>query len=246
MRELEFRFNVAIWAILNFFWLGLMVLSVELIFGQVEAIAGWSKNEVLLLIYIQALFSDFIDIFILENLKRFSRLVRHGELDLALQKPINLRFLASTRYFKFDHFPRMLILFYLIPQLLKDLSVQPSVSAWLSSSLLLFLGIFIFYNLFFILTTTNFWFINVFNISDLFYEIIDIGQYPVYVFRKTGRLFFTYVLPVAFVATFPVQILLGRVGGKIILVAAAIGLGLFFLSHKFWHFALKHYQSASS
>jgi ABC-2 type transport system permease protein len=109
MREIEFRFNLAVWTVMNFLWFGLVFVSVELIFGQVELIAGWQRKEVLLLVCVTALFSDFFHTFFMQNLKRFSRLIRHGELDLALLKPINLRFLVSARYFEFDHYPRMIV-----------------------------------------------------------------------------------------------------------------------------------------
>jgi len=246
MREIEFRFNLAVWTMMNFLWFGLVFASVELIFGQVELIAGWDRKEVLLLVCITSLFFDFFHTFVMQNLKRFSRLIRHGELDLALLKPINLRFLVSTRYFEFDHYPRMIVLFFLIFKFLSDLSVNPSVFAWLNFGLLFALGIFIFYNLFFIFTTTNIWFMRLFNLGDLFSETISVSRYPLYIFKRSARLFFTYVIPVAFIATFPAQALLSRAGFGRVLLGSLIGLVMFFLSQKFWRFALRHYHSASS
>ena len=246
MRDLEFRFNVTLWAVMNFFWLGLMLASVHLIFGQVEAIAGWNKDKVLLLVLVQALFFDFLHIFIYKSLGRFSRLVRRGELDLALQKPVNLRFLVSTRYFDLDHFPRMFVLFFLISRQLRMMSVQPGIFALSIASLLFILGLFIFYNLFFILTTTNFWFTSLFNLGDLWSEMVDVGRAPVYIFRDKARLFFIYVIPTAFVSTFPVQMLLGEIGSVMIFVGILIGAILFALSQWFWQFALRRYSSVGS
>jgi ABC-2 type transport system permease protein len=87
MRDLEFRFNVVIWTVMNFVWFGLILASLELIFGHIEAVAGWTKNEALLLACIQALFSDFLWTFVLQNLLHLSYLVRHGELDFVLLNP---------------------------------------------------------------------------------------------------------------------------------------------------------------
>lgn len=246
MRDLEFRFNVLVWTLMDFVWFGLLLVSVELIFGQVQTIAGWSKGEVLILLCIDALFFDFLWTFVLDNLKYFSRLVRYGDLDFALLKPINLRFLVSTRYFESDHYLRILFLLYLIPKFLGDYHIYPTIWSWLMFGLLFALGIFIFYNLFFILTTTNFWFINLFNLQDLFNEIVDAGRFPVYVFKGGMRLFFICIIPIAFIATFPTQALLGRAGFEMVLMAILIGLAMFILSQKFWHFALRRYQSASS
>lgn len=96
------------------------------------------------------------------------------------------------------------------------------------------------------ITTTNFWFINIYNLEDLFHEISQVGRVPVYVFQRGMRFIFTYIIPVAFIATFPVQVLLGRSDPKITVLALVLALISFFLSQKFWNFALKHYSSASS
>jgi len=246
MRDLEFRFNAVVWTVMNFIWFGLVLVSLELIFGQVETIAGWTKDEVLLLACIQALFHDFLWTFVLDNLGHFSDLIRQGNFDFVLLKPVRPRFLVSTRYFESDHYVRILALFYLIPKYLGRLGVQPAIFSLLSFGLLFVLGIFIFYNLFFIFTTTNFWFINLFNLNDLFDQVIDLGRYPVHIFKGGAKLFFVYIVPVAFIATFPVQALLGKIGLEMVIVAVLMSLVMFGVSQWFWQYALRHYQSASS
>ena len=246
MRDLEFRFNVLIWTVMNFLFLGLMFVSVELIYGQVEAIAGWNKNEVLLLLCVNSLFYDFLWTLVLANLLGFSHLIRHGELDFVLLKPVNPRFFVSTRYFESDHYLRILILVFVISRLLKTLGVQLTIFSLLNFLSLFVLGIFIFYSFFFILTTSNFWFINVFNLEDLFSGIMHVGRFPVRIFKKGFYLFFTYVVPTAFIATFPTQALLGKGSLGMIGVALVIALFMFSASQLFWQFALRHYQSASS
>lgn len=231
---------------MDFIFFGLTVVSVELIFGQVDSIAGWSREEVLLLICVHGLFFDFLWTFILQNLLSFSHYIRKGELDFALLKPVNLRFLVSTRYFEFDHWLRIIFLIFLLFKLLRRIPVQLTIFSWLNFSLLFFLGLFIFYNFYFMITTTNFWFINIYNLEDLFHEISQVGRVPVYVFQRGMRFIFTYIIPVAFIATFPVQVLLGRSDSKITVLALVLALISFFLSQKFWNFALKHYSSASS
>lgn len=246
MRDWEFRFNVLIWAVMNFFWFGLMLVSVHLVFGQVEAIAGWNRDEVLLLVLVQALFFDFLWTFIFTNLNKFSRLVRRGDLDLALSKPVNLRFLVSTRYFNNNHYPRMIFLFFLIPRFVGNLPVQPTIFAWLNAGLFFALGLFIFYSLFFMITTTNFWFTNLFNLGELYSEVIDVGRAPVYIFKNQARTLFTYFIPTAFISTFPVQALLGQIGLEMALVGMIIGITLLIISQVFWRFALRYYSSTGS
>ncbi len=246
MREMEFRTNFIVWNLINFFWLGLGLASVELLFGQISAIAGWDKNEVLLLVLTVSLFNDFMWTFVFTNLNDFSRLIRHGELDYVLMKPVSPRFIVSSLYLEFDHFLRMILLIFLVSRLLKVMLIKTSFLLWSSYWLIFLMTSFAFYNLFFTLVVTNFWFIRLFNFTDLVDSFINIGRYPMGVFKGRVRFLLTYLIPVAFVAYFPVMVLLGRTSPAVVFVAVGTAALTFLFSQWFWRFALKRYSSASS
>lgn len=246
VREMEFRFNLAVWTVMDFVFLGMTLISAELVFGQVQSIAGWSKKEVLLLVFTTALFNDLTWTFMFQNFNYFSDLVRRGNLDFALLKPVNPRFLVSARYFEFDHYLRMPLLVYLIVKSVRELGITPNLLSWLGYFLLSFLGLFILYNFFFMIVTLNFWFIRIFNLVDFFETITNVARYPIYIFKKTSRIIFGYLIPTIFIATFPVEVLMGRRGAETVLFGFLFGTALFFLSQWFWNFALKRYSSASS
>lgn len=107
-------------------------------------------------------------------------------------------------------------------------------------------GIAIIYSLFFMITTTNFWFINLFNLEFFLESISDVGKIPTFVFKGLARLFFFYIFPVVFIATYPTMALLGklRLADLGIMVITS---GVFIVvSQLFWRYALSRYQSASS
>jgi len=72
------------------------------------------------------------------------------------------------------------------------------------------------------------------------------GKFPVDIFKGFFRIILIYVVPVAYIATFPVEALLGKVGWERIIPAIFLAVGTFALSQWFWNFALRHYSSASS
>jgi ABC-2 type transport system permease protein len=84
---------------------------------------------------------------------------------------------------------------------------------------------------------------NLWVLSEVFAQI---GRFPTDVFDAVLRRLFTYVLPVAFLATIPAKALLGKASGAFLLFAAAWAFAFFVLSRLFWRFALRHYTSASS
>jgi ABC-2 type transport system permease protein len=246
MRQLEYRFNFLAWSLIQLFWLGIWLTSVELIFGQVQTIAGWGKNQVLLLAVVQMTFGDIMSVFVRDSLRYFSHWIRHGEFDFVLLKPASTRFMVSGRSFDFDHLVRLFADVLVLLIFLNRLAIQPELSSWLNFFLLLFAGVFALYNIFFTFTTTNFWFTNLFNLDELHASIIDAGRYPLDIFQGKLKSFFTFIIPVAFVGTFPTLALLGKIGFEWAVYGLAIALLSFFVSQAFWRFAIKYYSSASS
>lgn len=244
--ETAFRGNLAFWSLENLLWLGLSFVGVELIFGQVEAIAGWTKPEVLLLIFIGALFHDLCWTLLFRNLGNFSRLIRQGDLDQNLLKPINSRFLLSFQVLEFDHYIRILLELALIYRFTMLITGSFSLVNLLGAVWLFGWGLIIFYSLFFTLTITNIWLVNLENLVEFFHDLKALGEKPTYIFKKGLFFFFTFVLPVGYIATFPAEALLGRADPVKVALAPVLAGIFLWVSQAFFRFALKHYSSASS
>lgn len=246
MRFLEFRSDILIWTVLSLVWSLVMFATVELIFGQVSTIAGWTKQEVLTLVLVQNIFTNLLWIFILPSLLKFATTVRTGNLDFYLLKPVSSRFLLSFSEFQFTNYiPTITLIIWLI--LFLHINKMPvNFGDFLGFTSLFLMGIFLIYCVFFTIATISFWLINLFNLEDLFDSILGIGRFPVQIFNSGLLFFFSFVIPIAYISTFPVQFLLGR--GE--LINLLIGLSLVFiffnLSQWFWNFALRRYSSASS
>lgn len=246
VRELEFRFNAFLLSLVHIFWLGVMLGSVTLIFGQVDSLAGWRKEEVLILAVVGMLFHDITEMFFIGGLQRFSYFIRHGEFDFILLKPVNSRFMTSFRYAEFQNIFRIIIMIFVLASFLRGAGISPSIYEWAGFSAFFLAGLIVFYNIFFMVITTNFWLINVFNFNDIFDRFLSAGRYPVDIFKGRLKSFFAYVIPVGLIATFAVEILFRRVGLVSIILAIFMVVATSLFSELFWRFALKHYQSASS
>ncbi|MBI4359120.1 MAG: ABC-2 family transporter protein [Candidatus Nealsonbacteria bacterium] len=246
MAALEYRFNLLVWTFLNLFWTLLSFVGIELLFGQVSSIAGWPKQEIFLLLIIWTIFHDFLSIFIRPSLRQISHLIRHGKFDFLLLKPVSLRFLSSVQDFGIDSVSRFCLTSVILVFFLRQMGIEPSLLLWLDFTLLFLSGAIIFYSFFFALAGLNFWFINLFNLDDLHSRLIDAGRFPIDIFRGRAKTFFTYLLPIAFIAFFPAQILLGRIGSEWVVYGAVMASVFFIASQLFWSLALRSYSSASS
>lgn len=246
MGSLEFRANFLLWSVINVFWAFFSVLFINLIFSQVTSIAGWSRDNALILAGIQAAFVAALWVFILPGVTEFSGVINGGYFDFLLLKPINTRFLISFRKLEFDNLPRFLVSVAMVIYLSQNSIGTITIPSTLYSIILFLMGLFIFYNFFFIIGTTNFWFIKIFNLENLFDSIMETGKFPSGIFTGLSKLVLIYLIPTVFIATFPTQALLGTRGVDLVGVGIIFSCVLFFISHKFWHFALRHYSSASS
>jgi ABC-2 type transport system permease protein len=75
------------------------------------------------------------------------------------------------------------------------------------------------------------------------------GNYPLSILPRTVQGLFTFALPLAFVAYFPVEVILGvapKHGAMSSLShgSPAAGFLLFFIARRIWMYSLRHYQSA--
>lgn len=246
IRIMEFRSEVISWSFFSLFWAFIIIVFTEVLFSQISSIAGWTKNEILVLVMVQELFIGFIWIFILPSVLDYSKSIRKGELDFFLIRPVNTRFLLSFRRFEFDQFLRITVLIFILNIYLKNLGIPIHFENVLLAVLLFALGLFIFYCLFFTISTLSFWFINLFNLEDFFDSVINAGRYPSTIFQGGLRIIFFYILPVVFTATYPTQALLGRFNPLSVIQIVTAAALIFFISEWFWNFALKRYSSASS
>jgi ABC-2 type transport system permease protein len=108
------------------------------------------------------------------------------------------------------------------------------------------LGLLILYNLWFALAALSIWFVKVHNVTYLLRSFMEAGRYPVTAYPLAYRLFFTFVLPVAFLTTVPAQAMLGRAAWYSWGLAALLALLLSVLARNAWRFSLRSYTSASS
>jgi ABC-2 type transport system permease protein len=110
----------------------------------------------------------------------------------------------------------------------------------------LLLGLVILYSLWFMLGATSIWFVKIYNVTEVLRGLVEAGRFPLVAYPVAYRLFFTFVVPVAFLTTVPAEALLGRIQWPWLVGSALLAAGLLWGSHLFWRFALRFYTSASS
>ncbi len=244
--ELEYRANFAARAMVSVFWAGVTLVGAGVFYSHTDTIGGWTFDEALVIIGLFTFMSGFIQTFLQPNVQRIIEMIRLGTLDFVLTKPVNSQFMASLRYSQMFSMVDMLLGAAIVVWAFFRLRYAPDLLTLAQFALMLAMAILIVYSIWMVIATLAFWLVKVNNMAELFNSVYDTGRFPVTTFQGLIRLALTFVVPIAFITTFPAQSVLGRLDATTLLAAMAMGAGLFTASALFWRRAVRSYSSASS
>lgn len=245
LKHLEYRFNTLMNSLGSLFWVGGTLLTYHLIYQRVNSLAGWSWKEMLVLYGVYNLWWGLMIAFFNGGLNLGWR-VRHGTLDKILLWPGKSFFYASM---KFE--PELLVHFlagvaiFIIS--LKGAGVGFLASRFLLFGLLVFNSFLIIFFVSIIFGATSFWFIENSQIVDFFWIWETLAKYPAEFFSGSKFLYWGIytLIPVAFIAVVPTEVLLGRMRLGTILGAFLVTFAAAFLARKIWRLGLKRYTGVS-
>lgn len=243
--QLEYRMNFIVNVIGSVLSAGGALVGLLILLGENGSLGGWSYNEAMLVVGIFTLVQGFIGSCLQPNLNRIGDSIRTGTMDFDLLKPVDTQFFVSVRYVNIFRLTDVVVGLALISWAANGIaSITPTGMAL--GLLLVGVALTIVYSIWFLLTTTAFWFVKVEHITELFESSFQAGQFPVAVFPGWLRWLFTLIIPVAFITTVPAATIAGRTQPGAILAACALGATLAMISRLVWKRALKSYTSASS
>jgi len=248
MRLTEYRANFAFGVVRQFASLVLTIFGFGVLYQYTDSVAGWSRAEILVLLGIFWTFNAVWDL-LLDGLSEISRDVRYGTLDFVLLRPVSAQFLLSLRRVSLLDLLNVALGVALITYAGSLAGIQlgiATVGRVAIAALLCVSGLVSIYSLRFMIVTCTIWLVGVQNLHDLLHPVFQVGQYPVTFFKGWVRAFLSFVVPVAFATTFPAQALLGTLDLRVVPPGVLLAAGALYTSHRFWHFAIRHYSSATS
>ncbi|HCK51598.1 MAG TPA: hypothetical protein DIC23_00175 [Planctomycetaceae bacterium] len=259
IREMTFRGNFVITILTRALWFCSQVLLFKIIFSNVAHITeGWTEYQYFAFMATGMLINALIETLFMPNAANFSELIRTGNLDFALLKPIDTQFLISFEKMDLAMLNQVVLaiglLIYALSHLPSGTQVTPArVALYL---VYILAGVTIFYSLMISLASTAIWFGRNQGLYDFWFYITVFARYPRSIYQTEPAsvaggviLFaFTFVLPILVAVTVPARVLLGTLGNQswlagIALAAAVIGL---VISRMIFTWSLRSYRSASS
>lgn len=242
--ELEYRLNFVVAALSSLVSLSGSIFSLFLFYQHDYTFQGWSWEEALIVLGIFTLLQGFSATFLAPNLNQIVRHVQEGTLDFVLLKPISSQFWLSARAVSPWGIPDLA--FGLIIISYAGSRLHLAAMNYVVGIVPLAFGLTILYSLWFMLGATSIWFVKIYNVTEVLRGLLEAGRYPMVAYPAAYRVFFTFVVPVAFLTTIPAQAILNRTDLGWVAAALGLAIALFVCSKLFWQFALRFYTSASS
>jgi len=245
-RELEFRTSFALSAGSTMLWALFSMLLAGLIFSNVRQVAGWDLNQMFVLTGTFLLVEGLSAALFHKNMQRLSELVNKGELDFVLTRPISSQFLVSIRYVDFGDLPTAVVgvVYMLIG--VGRLGLTPGPLEIGGYVVLVVSALFSLYSIWFMLVTLVLWTGRINNIAAVVEPFMGLARMPSDVYQGLAKPILTYVLPIAVIATLPSKALLGIAQPEMVPYQVVLAVVLLWASHRFWHYSLRRYTSASS
>lgn len=247
IREMSFKLNFLLWMVVELLWFVGQLAFIEVLYGQVDSIGGWTKWQVVTLVGTHQIVSQIFQAFFYINIANLPELVRTGRLDLLLTQPMDPQFAVSTRQFSLDSLLNALVGVGIVSFALYQLGVVPGPGQIALTIGAVLLGVAVHYAVMFSLACISFWTVRAGFVHGYFH-LFMIGRYPASVFRGVFRFLFTWIIPIIWVSNVPAMALarpfdspwegIGALAVGTVAVLAA--------TRALWRFSLSRYSSASS
>ena len=244
--ELEYKTNILIDLITAILSLIGSIFLLSIFFQNESNIGGWKFEQALIIQGIYTILNGITNTLFNPNLSEIVKHIREGTLDFVLLKPIDSQFFISLKKITPSGLLEIMLGFCLLLYCIKINQIILNLSLLILFLITLICSICILYSLWFFISTTTIWFVKTWNATEVLRSFLYIGRFPLNSFSLSLRIFFSVVIPIAFITTIPSEVFLGLSQFWKILLEVIVATVFLITSRKFWLFALKFYSSASS
>jgi ABC-2 type transport system permease protein len=249
-REMAFRANFVVKMFVEVLWLSMLLIFYNMLFSKTSNVAEWSQGEYLFFVGCYFTFQGLVEALFLENCNQFADLVRTGDLDFYLLKPIDEQFLVTFRVFDWSCVPNVVMGCGVMLYGLHELGW--AVAPWRVPVFLVMMacGSGLAYSFLLLLTSASVWFMRNQSLFEMWWLFTTLMRYPREIFQGPWAFwvsaFFSFVLPIMLVTNVPARLMVKTLEPEVAAYAAVATVVLLAGSRWFFRTALRRYRSASS
>jgi ABC-2 type transport system permease protein len=251
VRELAFRTNFLVKISVEILWLSLLLVFYRTVFQQTSIVADWNEGEYLFFVGCYFALGGLIETLFLENCNEFADLVRTGDLDFYLLKPIDEQFLVTCRHIDWSTAANVLMGAGVMGFALGEMDWRfDAVKAGLFLALFC-CGTALAYGFLLLLTSASVWFMRNQSLFEMWWLFTTLMRYPREIFQNWWAYpvagFFSFVVPIMLVTNVPAKLMVDKLLDPYLVAYMAVAtVVVLIVSRWFFRLALRRYRSASS
>jgi ABC-2 type transport system permease protein len=254
VRELAFRGNFFVKVTVEVLWFVLLLIFWDTVFAQTSMVAGWTKAEYMFFVGCYFALEGVLEALFLSNCGDFADLVRSGDLDFALLKPIDEQFLISCRTVDWTTVPNIILGAAVMVNALVALNWQFELLRVAMFLMLFGCSLALAYSFLLVLMSTSVWLVRNQSLFELWWLFTTLVRYPREIFAGTWAapvgFLFTYIIPVMLMLNVPANVMVKGLDRALewplIGLTVAMTAAMLWASRRFFRLALGRYRSASS
>lgn len=224
------------------------IIGMWALFDRFKMVQGWTLKEVAIIYGIMHIGFSIPEAFA-RGFDNFGLLIRNGDFDRILLRPLGTLFQMASREIQWIRLGRFLQGCIILTWGCIELQFS-LISVHI---LIIFLAILgtavVFYGLFIIQATLTFWTTETLELMNITtFGGLEAGQYPISIYKPVLRGFFTFIIPLACVAYYPIATALNHETIPMWLgtIAPLSSLIFLYFSTQLWKLGVRHYNSTGS
>lgn len=244
--QLEYRKSFIISVLGSFLITFLLTISIYFLFEEFNQIGDWTFFEVAFLFGMVFLNFSISEMF-LRGLDHFDSIIKNGEFDRILIRPQNTLMQSTCMEFDFSKIGRMIQCFLVIGISIANISIEWNLFK-IFVFILMNIGCFvIFLGIFILKASFCFWTVDGLEFMNILAEGgKKVAQYPIDIYAKWFRIFFTFIVPFGLVNYYPVLYLFGKVNNWYYGLFPIFTMVFLVPCICIWKIGIKHYESTGS
>lgn len=246
--QLQYRTSFILLCLGQFFVPFSIFAGMYFMFQRFNNIAGWNFYEVMLCFGIIHISFSLSECFA-RGFDSFSNLIRTGNFDRILVRPRGTMIQVIGSRFEFTRIGRLFQSIIVLIWALSNISIDFDLPKIIILILMIISGVFIFSGIFILAATLCFWTIQSLEIANILtHGGREMSQYPLGIYKKWVKNFFTFVVPFGCVNYYPLMYLLDKNNSNNILYIISPIFGILFIIPCLlvWRIGVGHYKSTGS
>lgn len=250
--KMEYHFSLLFELIANSILIGVYFAGFYVIFHNFRNIAGWNQYEVLFLFTTSWLSYSFSCFLFWSPMKDIGELVRSGNFDLYLTRPIRPLTYLVMQQFQYTFFPRLIFAAFFWVYSMHKLQIH-----WTAVTVFYYCmnaaSAFVIFSAITIITgAVSFWTVKNEEIVSLLtnndYGLKNFCDYPISIYSKGVQGLLTFVIPYALTGYYPVAFILGKNLPHIWIafLSPFMALVMAVMAYYLWNMGIKRYGSSGT